>query len=121
VAVARAAVEGAGTLPEDVRVLCFALIESSLGAAARRSVEMLLENKGIERIFNETQRRILTEGLARGRAEGNAKALLRILARRGIVVSAEQTRAILSCTNLDQLETWVDRAVTAKTIEEILG
>ncbi|MBK8257170.1 MAG: hypothetical protein IPK82_31420 [Polyangiaceae bacterium] len=59
-------------------------------------------------------------GEARGKAVGEATALLRILERRGIAVPAEAREKILTCTTTAVLETWLDRALTAAGIDEVL-
>jgi hypothetical protein len=105
VAVASAAAAAAADLPEPLRMLCFALIESSLGDAARKSFEMLPQG---QRFFSETQRRSFAEGEAKGksegRAEGQAQAILRVLERRNVPVSAEQRERIVACSHLDTLD-----------------
>jgi Putative restriction endonuclease len=60
------------------------------------------------------------EGEAQGEARGIAKAILRVLERRGIAVSADQRQEILSCTDLDRLSHWLDRAIVATTTDEVL-
>jgi len=42
-------------------------------------------------------------GRVEGRAEGEANSILRVLARRGIEPTPEQTRQILACLDTDQL------------------
>ncbi|MBK8257639.1 MAG: hypothetical protein IPK82_33835 [Polyangiaceae bacterium] len=59
-------------------------------------------------------------GEARGKAVGEATALLRILERRGIAVPPEAREKILTCTTTAMLETWLDRALTAAGIDEVL-
>jgi hypothetical protein len=93
-------------------MLCFALIESSLGEAARKSFAMLPQGR---RFFSEAQRRSFAEGEARGKAG----AVLRVLERRGVPVSSEQRDRILSCSDLVMFEAWLDRAVTAGSIDEV--
>jgi hypothetical protein len=61
-----------------------------------------------------------TEGRTEGRAEGEAKALLAILNARGIPVPDDVHTRITTCTDLDQLDTWISRASTATTIHDIL-
>ncbi len=112
VAIASAAVAGAATLPEPLRMLCFALIESSLGDAARKSFEMLPQ---AYRFFSETQRRFFAEG----EAKGEAKALLRVLERRALAISDSQRERILACSDMATLESWLDKAVTAASTDEL--
>lgn len=61
------------------------------------------------------------EGEAKGRADGEAKALLAFLEARGIDVSAEARVRITECTDSDQLEAWVRRAVSIVSIDELFG
>jgi hypothetical protein len=69
----------------------------------------------------------LTEGRTEGRAEGRTegltegevRALLAILNARGIPVSDDVHARIAACTDLDHLDTWVRRASTATTIQDL--
>jgi hypothetical protein len=67
--------------------------------------------------------RYKAEGKAEGRAEGEAKGkagmLLRILAARGFDIPGPVREQVLSCTDLDQLETWGEQAVSATSLEDI--
>lgn len=65
--------------------------------------------------------RLLAEGEAKGRAEGEARTILRVLAARGLDVPAKVREQVLSCTDSTQLETWTDRAATAASVEEVFG
>lgn len=60
-------------------------------------------------------------GEARGKRLGEAEALLRVLARRGLVVDDVARARILACDDAATLDTWLDRAVTAATLAEVLG
>ncbi len=114
VAVACAAVAGVASLPESLRMLCFALIESSLGDAARKSFEMLPQR---QQFFSETHRQYF----AKGQAEGKADSILRVLERRRIGISLDQRERVLACTDIETLERWLDAAVTASSTEELFG
>lgn len=118
VAVAAAAASGAATLPEPLRMLCFALIESSLGDAARKTFEMLPQN---ERFMSELMSKLTSERQVRSLAEGEARALLRVLERRDIATSVEQRERVLACSDLATLEAWLDRAAMAPTAQEVFG
>jgi flagellar biosynthesis/type III secretory pathway protein FliH len=61
------------------------------------------------------------KGKAEGRAEGEARIVLRILQTRGIELTNEQRELITGCTDLEQLETWGCRAVTADSAHELFG
>ena len=62
-----------------------------------------------------------TEGLTEGRAEGEVRALLAILNARGIPVPDDVHARIATCTDLDHLDTWVRRASTATTIQDLFS
>jgi hypothetical protein len=61
------------------------------------------------------------EGLTEGRAEGEVRALLAILNARGIPVPDHVYARIVACTDLDHLDTWVRRASTATTIQDLFS
>lgn len=56
----------------------------------------------------------------RGEAEGEAKALLRVLAARNFSPTEEQRQAVLACRDRAQLERWLDASVTAPSIAALL-
>jgi hypothetical protein len=60
------------------------------------------------------------EGLAKGRAQGRAEAILLVLASRGIAVDDTGRERILSCTDLDTLEQWFNRALSATRFSDLL-
>lgn len=61
------------------------------------------------------------EGKAVGRVEGHARALLRILGARGLSVSDAERGEILCCAELTVLDAWIERALTARSVAEVLG
>ncbi|MGW2639201.1 hypothetical protein [Streptomyces sp. NPDC001348] len=63
----------------------------------------------------------LIEGEARGEAKGRAADVLRILDRRGIEVPEAVRERVTSCTDLEVLGTWFDRALTATNTEELFA
>ena len=77
----------------------------------------------IERGWNKGR----TEGLTEGRTEGRNEAaietrqqtLIRQLRRRFGKLPAKVTRAINETTATEQLDDWLDRLVTAPTLEEL--
>jgi hypothetical protein len=60
-------------------------------------------------------------GEAAGEARGEAKAILAVLEARGLRVTAAQRERVLACSDLEQLEGWVRRAVTVKTTAELFA
>ncbi|MBS2537503.1 hypothetical protein KGQ20_32595 [Catenulispora sp. NF23] len=59
------------------------------------------------------------EGRAEGAAEGRAASLRRVLDIRGIAITEEQGGRLSGCTDLDQLDAWLDRALTATSASEV--
>lgn len=59
------------------------------------------------------------EGEAKGEAKGEANAILTVLATRGIAVPSHHAETILACTDLDQLQQWLTKAVTATTVDDL--
>ncbi|MDG4828133.1 hypothetical protein O7627_02290 [Solwaraspora sp. WMMD1047] len=69
---------------------------------------------------SELSRAIATRREARGEARGWARSILIVLKARGIPVPAQTSQQILACTDLDRLQSWLDRASTAATLEDVL-
>ena len=134
-AVVSAVMHGAG--PEGAKVLT-SLLESMekiepeqakgyidevfavLPEAARDLLEAIMETRTPRREYkSEFARRYYGQGKAEGKAEGEAHAVLAVLAARGFDVSEEVRARIGECTDLVQLESWVSRAVTVDSVEEL--
>jgi hypothetical protein len=75
----------------------------------------------IEKLFSEAHRRSYDRGKAEGEAKGEAKALLMILKRRGMAITDEQQRRLISCADLATLERWLDRVLSVASVEELLA
>ena len=58
---------------------------------------------------------------SQGEAKGEADALLAVLDVRGIGVPEEVRARVVGCTDIGQLRTWVRRAVTAESIDEVFA
>ncbi|MFJ4619110.1 hypothetical protein [Streptomyces sp. NPDC088812] len=56
-----------------------------------------------------------------GRTEGRADALLLILEQRGLHIPDDARRRITECHDTDTLHTWLSRAITAPTIDDVFG
>jgi hypothetical protein len=64
-------------------------------------------------------RRFVNQGRAEGEAKGEAKALLAVLAARGIEVPEEGRARITGCSDVEQLEVWIRRAVTVSSVHDL--
>ncbi|MFD4559319.1 hypothetical protein ACFWP5_34205 [Streptomyces sp. NPDC058469] len=69
----------------------------------------------MERAYLEGQ----AEGKAEGKAAGEAALILRLLEKREILVSEDIRERITSCTDLDTLTLWFDRALTVTASEDL--
>jgi hypothetical protein len=112
-AIGVAAVKAVSQLPEEQALLYSLLIEANLSEAARKAIEM---QPGLENYFSEAQRR----NYERGRAKGKADAVLKILTRRGLTPSADQRRRIVACTDPATLDRWLDRSLSASSVDDLL-
>jgi hypothetical protein len=86
--------------------------------AARQILEAMMTTSEYEKTLAE---RIHDQGMAEGEAKGEAKALLRLLAARGLAPSEAQRNQVTSCTDAAQLDLWFDRAVTVGTAAEVFA
>ncbi|MGH3614289.1 MAG: hypothetical protein ACRDRK_17210 [Pseudonocardia sp.] len=96
------------------------VVLAALPVAARRYLEALMTTRTYE-YQSDFVRRYVFQGRAEGRAEGKAVAVLTILDARGIDVPEDARTRITGCFDLDQLDTWVRRAVTANSIHDLFA
>jgi hypothetical protein len=107
-----------------VAVMYADVIVAELPKALRKIAEEELRAKTIEygsdfaRSYHAQGK---AEGRAEGKAEGEAEAVLAVLAARGIAVTPDQESRIKRCTDLDQLGSWLRRAVTAESADQVLA
>jgi hypothetical protein len=91
--------------------LYFEYVHQTLSDAAKRELEDLMK------VAYES---VLSSELARTNfAKGEARAILLLLASRGIKVPREVHERITSCTDPAQLEIWVIRAASVATAEDL--
>jgi predicted transposase YdaD len=115
---------------ESKRTSYTLFVLNATSGAARQALEDLMSTAEfsdpfIDRFLAEGKAEGLAEGnaegLAEGRAIGEARMILRILAARGLQVSAVIRERVLSCSDIVQLEAWGDRAATADSVEDVFG
>jgi hypothetical protein len=90
------------------------LVLISLNEAARRALEARM--KGYE-----YQSDFAKKYVAQGRTEGEARALLTALRVRGIAVPEATREQILAQKDPEQLDRWLEKAVVATSLAEVLG
>ncbi|WP_034270369.1 hypothetical protein [Haloechinothrix halophila] len=119
----RALIAALEHVDEDHATLYHDVVLSVLPEAARHHLEALLLTRKYE-YQSDFARKYFGQGKAEGekagRAEGEANALLAVLDAREIAVPEEAKSRITECTDLDQLDAWIRRAVTATRIEDVL-
>jgi hypothetical protein len=71
-------------------------------------------------LFRELAAQHEEVGEARGEARGEGRAVLTVLEARGVPVPAAVREQVLACTDLAQLDTWLRRAATATTADEVI-
>jgi hypothetical protein len=103
-----------GAVDQEHADLYTDLVLSRLPAAARECLEDLMTTTGF-RFQSDFARR----NFAAGEAKGEAHAVLAVLEARGVEVSESVRADIASCTDLDQLGTWIHLAATADKIEDL--
>jgi hypothetical protein len=100
-------------LESSVARLYFGLLWSSLGERYFGAVEgLMIGGEPINDVFKKYYRE--------GKAEGEAQALLRVLSARALVPTPTQRAAILACRDLPRLDRWLDAAMRASSVDEVL-
>jgi len=102
-------------VPEQARVYIDEVF-AVLPQTARELLEALMETKNRE-YKSEFARRYYGEG----EAKGEAKAVLAVLATRGIDVPEDVRVRISECSDIEQLESWVVRAVTVDSVDDLFA
>jgi hypothetical protein len=115
-----ALVEGLSNIDRERAGLYSDVVLAALPAAARRYLEALMST-GTWEWQSDYARGLVAEGRTEGRTEGEARALLAVLDARGVDVSDAARERITACTDLEQLDAWVRRAVTATSVDELFG
>ncbi len=120
VPVAVAALAAAAGLDDERARLYIDLVMASLGAAARRALEEMMQN-GSYQYQSDFARKYVAQGRAEGRAEGRAQAVLTVLRARSIEVGSEAEQRILACTDIAELDAWIGRVATVQSVEDLFG
>jgi hypothetical protein len=109
------------TMVKDNQVALYTDVAAmALPEAARRTLEAMMRTRTYE-YQSDFVRRHVFQGRAEGRVEGEARAVLGVLEARGIPVSDEARERITACTDLDELDAWVRRAVTVTSVDELFA
>jgi hypothetical protein len=116
--IALAVVAAAAGLDDERARLYADLAVGSLGQAAKRALEEMMESGKYE-YQSDFARKYFSKGKEEGIAQGRAEALLAVLEARSLEVSAEARARILACNEPGELDQWLRRAATAPTIQDV--
>ena len=108
-------------LDDDRLILYYDLVYNSLNEAARRALETMM--KGYEYQSDFAKKYVAqgrAEGLAEGRTEEAARAVLTVLRARGLAVSDAVRERILSQKDPERLERWLEKAAVAASVAAVL-
>ncbi|WP_327369320.1 hypothetical protein [Streptomyces sp. NBC_01217] len=105
------------TVDDDTAMIFAELTELGLGSAPAAQIWRDLMSVDLSFFRSETSERLRSEG----RAEGRAEDILRILSKRGVVVSEQVRERIVSCGDLDVLSDWFDRSLVVEVAEELFA
>jgi hypothetical protein len=111
-------------LDADRQVLYSDLMAAALSDAVRTALEDLMAsgNYVFQSEWAKKHQAIgREEGREQGRVAGTAHSLLKLLETRGLVLSPAQRMTIEECTDLRTLESWFERAVTAKAVDDVFS
>ena len=108
--IARAALAAARGLDDERATLYADLVFLSVDAAAGAILEAVMASGNYEYQSDFARRYV-----AQGRAKGRAHAVLAVLAERNVPVPDDVRAKIASCSDLELLDLWLARAVTARS------
>jgi hypothetical protein len=96
------------------------VVLAGLPVAARTRWEAFMTTTAGNKYYSDAFRKAFADGEASGEARGEGRAVLTVLDARGVTVPAAAREQILACADLAQLDTWLRRAVTATTADEVI-
>jgi len=114
----RMVLEAARQVPDTDRKTCITLMLAVASEAARHAMEAKMATPAYRNDFIES---FEAKGRAEGRAETLGAAIMKALAARGIRVDKMRAEQVQSCADLNQLNEWFDKALTAETADDVFG
>ena len=123
-----ALLEALRSLGPSKAILYYDVVLAGLPASARTRWEAFMTTAVAREYRSELLRELAAQheargealGEARGEARGEGQAVLTVLDARGVPVSPAVREQILACADLARLESWLRRAVTAGTAEDVV-
>ena len=112
--IALAALAAVRGLDRDRDAFYTDFIYAGLGEVARTALELIMNKANYE-----FQSDFARKYFSMGEVKGEAKLLLKQLRFKGFTVSPELAARVESCQDLDQLDLWAERVLTATTLDDI--
>lgn len=97
------------------------LTEQGLGTTPAANLWRQIMAADLSFFQSQTAQNLRAEGREEGRAVGRAEVVLLLLGDRGVEVSEEARERILGCQDLEILDVWLRRAITAVSVAEVFG
>jgi hypothetical protein len=122
-AVVFAALAALGRLDQEHAAVYFQIIYGALREPMRRALEkkIMEQRSETKASFPPFMEKLIEGGRLEGRLDGSRQTLLRLLARAGIAITAEERSRILSCDDVTLLDRWIDNILSAKTADDVLA
>jgi len=108
------ALDAVHAIDQSRSLLYFEVVAAALPAAVRSHLEVLMSASTYEFQSDFARRHF-----AKGEAQGEAHAVLEFLNARGVDVPESARTRIAACTDLDTLGTWIRRAATATSVDDL--
>jgi hypothetical protein len=115
-----ALVEALRSLSPRKARLYYDIVLAGLPVSTRVRWEAFMTSAVDYEFRSEFMRKLTAEAEERGEARGEGQAVLTVLDARGVQVPPAVREQILACTDLAQLDTWLRRAVTATTADDVM-
>lgn len=107
-------------LDTDRSILYPDFVIALLGAVARKALEQLMQIPNYK-FQSDFARKYYAEGIAEGEAKGRTETLLKLLQLRGFTIPEERRQQVLACRDGALLDTWVERVLVARDLDEIFA
>ncbi len=119
--IALTALAASETLDNEARTFYPDFVYAALAPAARAALEALMRTPREHIFYSDIARSWYDKGWDEGEAKGEAKILLRLVRHKGFTLTPEDQARIDSCTDPEQIETWIDRLLAANSLTDVFG
>ncbi|MFI2377082.1 hypothetical protein ACH5AO_18695 [Streptomyces sp. NPDC018964] len=111
---------GLASFDRDTTKYWFEVVEVGLESTpARKNWRELMQKTPVT--YFPGHGTLFEEKYLEGKAEGEAKGILRVLEVRGLPLSDDVRQRISTCTDLDRLNDWLDRSGTVERAEDLFS